>query len=54
MIFLKEYDAKLKTTLQYPRLNRKVSYKYMLRLECYKLIKTFLEGEQYKAFKIYW
>ena len=53
-IFLKEYDAKLKTTLKYPGINRSVSYKYMLRLECYKLIKTFLEGEKYNAFKIYW
>src|SRR3989344_4633165 len=54
MIFLKEYDAKLKTTLRYPGINRNVSYKYMLRLECYKLIKTFLEGKIYNAFKIYW
>ena len=53
-IFLKEYDAKLKTTLRYPGINRNVSYKYMLRLECYKLIKTFLEGKTYNAFKIYW
>ena len=53
-IFLKEYDAKLKTTLKYPGINRNVSYKYMLRLECYKLIKTFLEGKEYNAFKIYW
>ena len=54
VIFLKEYDEKLKTTLKYPGLNRKVSYKYMLRLECYKLIKTFLEGKKYNAFRIYW
>ena len=54
IIFLKEYDAKLKTTLRYPGINRNVSYKYMLRLECYKLIKTFLEGKRYNAFKIYW
>jgi len=53
-IFLKEYDLKLKTTIKYPGLNRKVSYKYMLRLECYKLIKHFLEGVGYKSFRIYW
>ena len=53
-IFLKEYDTKLQTTLKYPGLNRNVSYKYMLRLECYKLIKLFLEGENYKSFRIYW
>ena len=53
-VFLKQYDAKLKTTIKYPGLNRKVSYRYMLRLECYKLIKYFLEDIPYKAFKIYW
>jgi CRISPR-associated protein Cas1 len=53
-IFLKEYDKKLQTTIKYPGLNRKVSYKYMLRLECYKLIKYFLEKKPYKTFKIYW
>jgi len=54
IIFLKEYDHKLQTKLKYPGLNRNVSYKYMLRLECYKLIKTFLEDEKFKAFRIYW
>lgn len=53
-IFLREYDSKLSTTIKYPGLNRNVSYKYMLRLECYKLIKTFLEEAEYKAFRIYW
>lgn len=52
--FIKEYDTKLSDTLKYPGLNRKVSYRYMLRLECYKLIKYFLEKEKYKSFKIYW
>ncbi len=53
-IFLKEYDKKLNTTLKYPRLNRKVSYRYMLRLEAYKLIKHLLNEEKYNSFKIYW
>jgi len=53
-LFLREYDAKLNTTIKYPALNRIVSYRYMLRLECYKLIKCFLEGKPYKSFKIYW
>ena len=53
-IFLREYDNKLRTTIKYPGLNRKVSYKYMFRLEGYKLIKFLLENKKYKAFKIYW
>jgi len=53
-VFIREYDEKLKTTIKYPKLNREVSYRYMLRLECYKIIKHFLEGEKYNSFKIYW
>jgi len=53
-IFLREYDSKINQSLNYPSLGRKVSYRYMLRLEAYKLIKHILEGKDYKAFKIYW
>jgi CRISP-associated protein Cas1 len=53
-LFLREYDNKLNSTLKYPSLNRKVSYRYMFRLECYKLIKYLLENKEYKGFKIYW
>jgi CRISPR-associated protein Cas1 len=53
-LFIREYDSKLSTTIKYPKLNRDVSYRYMIRLECYKLIKYFLEDEKYNAFKIYW
>jgi CRISPR-associated protein Cas1 len=53
-IFLKEFDAKMNSTLKYPKLDRNVSYRYMLRLECYKLIKQFIEGKKYNSFKIYW
>ena len=53
-VFLKEFDSKLKSTLKYPGLNRSVSYKYMLRLECHKIIKHLLEGADYKSFRIYW
>ena len=52
--FIKEYDNKLNTTIKYPKLNRKVSYRFILRLECYKLIKYFVEGKKYNSFKIYW
>ncbi len=52
--FIREYDNKLKTVIKYPGLNRKVSYRYMIRLECYKLIKFLLEKKEYRPFKIYW
>lgn len=53
-IFSKEYDKKLNSSLKYPKLNRKVSYRYMLRLECFKIIKHLMGEEHYKGFKIYW
>ncbi len=54
LLFLREYDKKLKTTIKYPGLNRKVSYRYMLRLEGLKLIKHLLREKKFKAFRIYW
>jgi len=53
-IFLKEYQNKLETTVKHPELGRKVSYKYLMRLECYKLIKHVLGDKEYKSFKMWW
>jgi len=53
-LFLKEYQDKLNTTLNHPELNRKVSYKYLIRLECYKLIKHILGDKKYSSFKMWW
>jgi len=54
MKFLKEYDEKLNQTIKDYGLKRNVSYRYLLRLECYKLIKQFIEDKKYKSFKINW
>ena len=53
-IYLKEYDDKLKTTIQHRQLKKSVSYRHLIRLECYKLIKQILEEKEYKPFKIWW
>lgn len=52
--FIKEWDEKLSTTVQHRRLKRKVSYRYFIRLECYKLIKHFIGDEPYKPLKAWW
>ncbi len=52
--FLKEFDKKLSTTIKHRRLRRKVSYRRLIRLECYKLIKHLLGDELYKPFKAWW
>jgi len=52
--FLKDLDDKLRTTIKHRKLRRKVSYRYLIRLECYKLIKHFLQDDIYKPFKAWW
>lgn len=53
-IFVKEFEDRLNETIMHRTLKRNVSYKRLVKLECYKLIKHLLEIEEYKPFKIYW
>ncbi len=53
-IFLKEFDDKLKTTINYPPLKKRISYRRLIRLECYKLMKHIIEDKKYKSFKMWW
>ena len=53
-IFLREYDERLKTTIKHRNLKRNVSYRRMIRMECYKLEKYITGIEEYKAFRAWW
>jgi CRISPR-associated protein Cas1 len=53
-IFLKEWDERLKQAIEHRNLGRKVSYRRLMRLECYKLQKHLLGIEKYEPFKIWW
>ena len=54
-IFLREWEDRLKETIKHRSLNKSVSYKHLVKLECYKLQKYILGlDEAYKPFKIYW
>lgn len=53
-VFLQEYQKKLETTIKHPTLKRKVSYKYLIRLEGYKLIKHLIGDKKYESFKMWW
>lgn len=53
-IFVKEFDDRVKTTVKHRNLGRNVSYAYLIRLECYRLIKHLLGEEEYKAFRMWW
>jgi len=49
--FVRAWEEKLGETIKHPTLKKSVSYKYLVRLECYKLQKYILEKEPYKPFK---
>lgn len=54
-IFIKSFEERLRETIQHRSLKRKVSYKRLVLLECYKLAKYILKMEpEYKPFKIWW
>ncbi|MRJ03430.1 MAG: type I-B CRISPR-associated endonuclease Cas1 [Epsilonproteobacteria bacterium] len=51
--FIKVFEEKLATTINYKNIG-KVSYRKLIRLECYKLYKHFLLEELYKPFVARW
>lgn len=53
-IFVKAWEEKITETFKHPVLKRNVSYKHLIKLECYKLSKHILGIEEYKPFKSRW
>lgn len=53
-IVIKEYDERLKTVITHKKLEKQVSYRYLIRLECYKLLKHIIGEQDYEGFKIWW
>lgn len=53
-LFVREYDERLQTTIEHRDLKRSVSYRHLVRLECYKLAKHILGEKEYKGFKAWW
>jgi len=53
-IFLKQYDEKLNSVIKHRDLERTVSYRRLIRLECYKLIKHINNIKEYKGLKMWW
>lgn len=49
-----EYDKRLAQTVRHKELGRDVSYRYLIRLECYKLIKYIINEKKYTGFQIWW
>ena len=49
-----EWENKVKETIKHKMLGRHVSYKHLIKLECYKLTKHLLNIEEYKPLKMWW
>ncbi|HKJ31081.1 MAG TPA: type I-B CRISPR-associated endonuclease Cas1b [Balneolales bacterium] len=52
--FIKAFEERLGETIKHRKLGRSVSYKRLIRLECYKLSKHILDIEEYDPFKMWW
>ena len=53
-IFVKEIEDRCNETIRHRTLGRNVSYRHLIKLECYKLQKDILGIEEYDPFKMYW
>ena len=51
---VKEFDERLKVTVRHKVLNRNVSYRQLIRLELYRLIKHLIGDKEYEGFKVWW
>lgn len=52
--FLKTFDEKMNSTINHKKLDKDVSYRTLIRLELYKLIKHLTGMENYEGFKMWW
>jgi len=53
-VFVQAFEDRLCETIKHRTLSRSVSYKHLIKLECYKLQKHLLGIEDYKPFKMWW
>ncbi|SDZ02971.1 type I-B CRISPR-associated endonuclease Cas1b [Tindallia californiensis] len=53
-VFIEEFDKRMDTTIQHKELNRKVSYRRLIRMELYKIQKHLMEEEIYQPFVARW
>jgi CRISPR/Cas system-associated endonuclease Cas1 len=53
-LYLTALEERLAATIQHRRLHRSVSYRHLIRLECYKLVRHLTGVEPYRAFRAWW
>jgi len=53
-LFLAALEERLGSTIRHRRLGRHVSYRHLIRLDCYRLIRHLTGIEPYRAFRAWW
>ncbi len=54
-VFVSAWEERLQQTIHHRKLDKKVSYRHLVRLECYKIAKYLLGMDSdYQPFKIWW
>jgi CRISPR-associated protein Cas1 len=53
-LYLAALEERLGATIRHRRLGRHVSYRHLIRLECYKMIRHLTGIEPYRAFRAWW
>jgi len=53
-VYVRAWEERINETFKHPVLNRSVSYKHLIKLECYKLSKHLLGLDEYKPYKVRW
>ena len=51
---IRAFEHRLRTTVKHRELNRSVSYRRLIRLEGYKLVKHLLGDKKYVSFRLWW
>ena len=52
--FLRSWEERLGQTIKHRSLGRHVSYKHLIKLECYKLCNHLIGTQEYQPFKAWW
>ncbi|ALO17061.1 CRISPR-associated endonuclease Cas1 [Salinivirga cyanobacteriivorans] len=52
--FISGWEERMGQTIMHRSLKREVSYKHLIKLECYKIVKDLMKLDNYKPFKAWW
>jgi len=53
-VFVQDFDERLHTKIKVRKLNKTCSYKHLIKIECYKLVKHVLGEQEFEPFKSGW